>query len=166
MNEQVLDAPRYELKEVIGSGTWGDVYSAKDTALDQEVAIKVLNPTPTARKQMLERNLTPFEAMSKEGGLSACSYVVPRSFELDGNGKYYIEGHGESTILVMQNGYSVFKISNSQFCKITNIKIDASGENGITPAIFVNEVENFLNDHIDNYDPSKVIIIEVLDKDE
>ena len=88
---RVLNTQRYEIDRQVGRGTWGAVYSGKDTVLDEEVAIKVLDPTDLAREQMEYRNLTSFEALRKEGkGLAACSHVVPRRFEIDNNGTPFI----------------------------------------------------------------------------
>jgi serine/threonine protein kinase len=88
--DDVLSTRRYEIDKVLGKGTWGTVYGAKDTATGQRVALKILTPTETAREQMRERNLTPFDAMRKEGDLAACAHIVPRSFEVDEDGTPYI----------------------------------------------------------------------------
>ena len=85
-----LATSRFTLFEKAGSGCWGDVYRARDNATAEEVAVKVLNPTELAQKQMKERNLSPFEAMRNEAGMAACSHVVPRSFEIDEEGKPFI----------------------------------------------------------------------------
>ena len=66
---KIINHPRYDLGEIIGQGTWGNVYDATDTATGENVALKALNPTPLAREQMKQRHLTPFEAMRKEGGI-------------------------------------------------------------------------------------------------
>ena len=39
---------------------------------------------------MKHRNLTPLKAMAKEAGLAACANIVPRSLELDSNGRPFI----------------------------------------------------------------------------
>ncbi len=87
----VLKHPRYTLTgRVLGQGTWGTIYEAEDNSLGERVAVKVLTPTAQARKQMKERQLTPFEAMKNEGGLAACAHIVPRAFEIDSEGVPFI----------------------------------------------------------------------------
>ncbi len=86
----ILDTNRYTLRYRIGKGCWGDVYEAVDNALGQIIAIKVLNPNETAKRQMQERNLSSFEAIAKEAGLAACSRIVPRSFDIDKNDTPFI----------------------------------------------------------------------------
>lgn len=91
--ESIIVSERYKITEEkpIGRGFWGVVYRAKDTLQDEEVAIKVLNPTEIANQQMRERQLNEFEVMRKEAGRrAACGNVVPRDFELDKNGKPFI----------------------------------------------------------------------------
>jgi serine/threonine protein kinase len=87
----VIDSSRYEIKYPIGRGCWGAVYSAYDHILEEEVAIKILDPSDVAKEQMKHRNLDAFKAMTKEGGkLRACANVVPRTFELDNRGIPFI----------------------------------------------------------------------------
>ena len=81
---------RYKLIEEVGRGTWGRVYRAKDPALGNVVAIKVLEPTETALEQMEHRRITPFSAIANETLFEACSNVVPRNFEIDNNGRPFI----------------------------------------------------------------------------
>ena len=92
-----VDAPiysdRYELLGQAGRGCWGVVYKAMDNEAgeDKFVAIKVHDPTDTARKQMVERELTLLDAVKKEGKeLKACANVVPRKIEKDLNGRHFI----------------------------------------------------------------------------
>ncbi len=85
-----LKTDRYELLGELGRGAWGVVYEANDKVMGKKVAIKILEPSELARKQMKERNLDDFKAMQKEWALAPCANVVPRSFESDGEGKPYI----------------------------------------------------------------------------
>lgn len=87
----VLEQDRYKIGKEIGRGTWGKVYSAKDSFTGDEVAIKVLEPTETAREQMAHRNLDEIKAMQNESRrLAACSHVVPGFLEKDNNDKPFI----------------------------------------------------------------------------
>jgi serine/threonine protein kinase len=86
----VLDTKRYKIHGIYGRGTWGTVYKAKDGATGEEVALKVLTPNELAKQQLVDRKITPFEAMRKEGDLSPCAYVVPRAFEVDEAGTPFI----------------------------------------------------------------------------
>jgi serine/threonine protein kinase len=88
--EEIIDSPRYELITETGRGTWGVVYRAKDIATGKIVAIKILEPTETAQKQMEHRQITPFSAIANEDWFEACSNVVPRRFEIDNNGRPFI----------------------------------------------------------------------------
>ena len=89
-SRKIVATSRFTVYELVGKGSWGNVYRARDNATTQEIAIKVLNPTELAKKQMKERNMSPFEAMKNEAGIAACSHVVPRSFEIDENGMPFI----------------------------------------------------------------------------
>jgi len=93
--DDVLKTNRYKLICHIGRGTWGRIYEAEDKYhANSQVAIKVLDPTETARKQMKERNIDAFKAMRKEAAPSTLSEkyenIVPRSFEIDHNGRPFI----------------------------------------------------------------------------
>lgn len=89
--EGIIDHPRYKpTGRILGKGTWGTVYEAEDNAAGGTVAIKVLTPTPLAEEQMRHRQLTPWEVMSHEGDLAPCANIVPRSFEIDNQGKPFI----------------------------------------------------------------------------
>jgi serine/threonine protein kinase len=87
----VLDTKRYELLMFAGKGCWGDVYKARDRATGETVALKVLNPSEVAKRQMEENKLTPFSSITKESGLAACRHVVPSSYEIDEKGTPYVK---------------------------------------------------------------------------
>jgi len=91
----VYEDVRDYFKRVQGSeprkGDWGKVYRARNNATGQEVAIKVLDPSDAALRRMREGGFTPFEAIAKEGGLDASSYLVPRSFQVDEDNLPFIE---------------------------------------------------------------------------
>ncbi len=88
---KMIDSPRYvPTGSVLGRGTWGVVIEARDTATGEMAALKVLQPTETARAQMRSRKITPFEALRNEGDLSPCANIVPRTFEIDSRGTPFI----------------------------------------------------------------------------
>ena len=68
IDTEVLNTKRYEVGKPVGRGTWGVVYGGVDTFMDEDVAIKVLDPTNTAMEQMGQRNIDSLKAMKKEGG--------------------------------------------------------------------------------------------------
>jgi serine/threonine protein kinase len=88
--EGILNTTRYELQRELGRGAWGIVYEAYDNATGGIVAIKVLNLTPLAERQLEHRKLTPFSAIAKEDLLVACAHVVPRRFEVDEKGRPFV----------------------------------------------------------------------------
>ncbi|MEI6849691.1 MAG: protein kinase [archaeon] len=90
--ESILSSSQYKLGREIGRGTWGRVYSAEDTLTGQnDLAIKLLEPTALAREQMAQRNLTELKAVTNESRrFAACSNVVPGEIDLDDNGKPFI----------------------------------------------------------------------------
>ncbi len=88
--DTIIDHPGYTIIDFLGQGSWGSVYRAKDNVRGGFVALKVLNPKATAREKMKHRQLTPFEVLQNEGDLAACSYVVPRTFEIDNRGTPFI----------------------------------------------------------------------------
>jgi len=91
LESRVIEHGRYSVGVFIGRGNWGCVYEGIDIYTNEKVAIKVLNPTEDALRQMRERGLDYFEAMKKEcAELKACSNIVPRKFEIDSNGKPFI----------------------------------------------------------------------------
>ncbi len=93
VSSDYFSSDRYALLEQAGRGCWGVVYKALDNEAgeDKLVAIKVHEPNDTARRQMVERELTLLDAVKKEGKeLKACANVVPRKIEKDRNGRYFI----------------------------------------------------------------------------
>lgn len=89
--EGVLRTARYEIEDVLGQGTWGTVYRAKDSITGKPVALKVLTPSALAREQMTQRGQTPQSVLMNEGGdLHACARIVPRTLEVDENGIYFL----------------------------------------------------------------------------
>ena len=134
--EEITESPirsaRYEVMELIGRGTWGAVYSTRDTLLDRFVAIKVLDPNPVAHQQMLDRNVDALRVIQNEGDLLAgCANIVPRKLEVDENGKPFlvmplyhtfldqIIGEKDPQRLSVQNGLSYTRVMN-YLCGIAN----------------------------------------------
>jgi serine/threonine protein kinase len=77
---------RYEIKSLIGAGGMGEVYLARDTQLDREVALKVLAPEIAADAQRLQRFLQEARAASKlKGAHAAHIYDVGEA-----DGTYFI----------------------------------------------------------------------------
>lgn len=90
-NGKKINSARYTILEEVGQGCWGVVYLAKDRHLGQNVAIKAMDPTEIARKQMKERGIDELRAVEKEAGkLAACSNVVPRRLEFDDDGTPFL----------------------------------------------------------------------------
>ena len=88
-----FSSDRYELKEIIGGGCWGVVCRGYDNELEKEIAIKLIAPDETGKKQMEERNIDLEKAAKKEAEqieLAACANIVPRKFELDDNKNPFI----------------------------------------------------------------------------
>jgi len=48
-------ADRYEIIEELGKGGMGKVYRVEDTALKQEIALKLIKPEISADKKIIER---------------------------------------------------------------------------------------------------------------
>lgn len=83
-----ISSDRYVLGKKIGQGAWGKVYHAEDRLTGQnDLAIKVLAPTPLAQKQMEYRNLDAMRAIANESRrLTACSHIVPGAIDIDDDG--------------------------------------------------------------------------------
>ena len=62
-------ADRYEIREPLGSGGSGEVYRARDTKTDQQVAVKVLFPGPGAEQQRerLAREIRVLKSLNHPG---------------------------------------------------------------------------------------------------
>lgn len=91
--EEVINSTRYTLTGFLGRGCWGSVYSAKDNETGKDVAIKIIDPTDTALRQIIERDIDIKDALIKEGAqaeLKPTSNVVPRKFEKDKKGTNFI----------------------------------------------------------------------------
>jgi len=56
---------KYELTELIGRGSFGVVYTARDTELDREVALKILNPSHHGDGDALHRFLCEARAAAR-----------------------------------------------------------------------------------------------------
>jgi serine/threonine protein kinase len=46
---------RYQIKELLGSGSFGDVYLGLDPVLERHAAIKVLDPVIAREREAVER---------------------------------------------------------------------------------------------------------------
>jgi len=56
---------KYELREKLGMGTFGLVFTARDTELDRDVALKVLNPAHITNRDVLLRFLQEARASAR-----------------------------------------------------------------------------------------------------
>ncbi|HSK05195.1 MAG TPA: serine/threonine-protein kinase [Kofleriaceae bacterium] len=56
---------KYELTGQIGHGSFGDVYTARDTELDREVALKILNPSHHGDEEAMHRFLREARAAAR-----------------------------------------------------------------------------------------------------
>jgi serine/threonine-protein kinase len=56
---------KYELRQKLGMGTFGLVFSAHDTDLDRDVALKVLNPTHVTNRDVVQRFLQEARASAR-----------------------------------------------------------------------------------------------------
>ena len=89
--EGILNSDRYNPRKLLGRGTWGAVYECEDSLTGDNVAVKVLEPTDEARKQMEHRRLDVNKVMMHEAvKLSACPGIVPRVYDVDKDGKPHI----------------------------------------------------------------------------
>ena len=67
----VVVAGKYRLQELIGEGTFGAVYKAEHVDLEQEVAVKVLQPSVTSNDESLKR--------FRQEGVAACRVRHPNA---------------------------------------------------------------------------------------
>jgi serine/threonine protein kinase len=87
----IIGHPDYKVEKFLGEGAWGQVYKAEHLPTESTVAIKVIDPTELAKRQMDDRELDLEEIMKKERGvLAACRSVVPRYLEHDLRDKPFI----------------------------------------------------------------------------
>ncbi len=56
---------KYELREKLGMGTFGLVFAARDSDLDRDVAIKVLNPAHITNRDLVQRFLQEARASAR-----------------------------------------------------------------------------------------------------
>jgi serine/threonine protein kinase len=56
---------KYELRDKLGRGAFGVVFTARDPSLDREVAIKVLRPTHRANQEIVQRFLQEARATAR-----------------------------------------------------------------------------------------------------
>jgi serine/threonine protein kinase len=73
----------YEILTLIGSGGMGDVYRARDTRLDRDVAMKVLPAQTTADPERLLRFDSVINSLGKLGKVR----VVPRGVAFRARGR-------------------------------------------------------------------------------
>ena len=90
----------YEILEKLGEGGMGEVWLARDTRLDREVAIKVLSPEVAADPERLERFRREAKAVA---ALNHPNIVTIHSVEEDGDVPFftmeYVEGETLSRII-------------------------------------------------------------------
>ena len=65
MRHEVARIGKYELEEKIGQGSFGVVYTARDTELDREIALKILNPSHHGDREALHRFLREARAAAR-----------------------------------------------------------------------------------------------------
>jgi serine/threonine-protein kinase len=90
----------YEILEKLGEGGMGEVWLARDTRLDREVAIKVLSPEVAADPERLERFRREAKAVA---ALNHPNIITIHSVEEDGDVPFftmeYVEGETLSRII-------------------------------------------------------------------
>ncbi len=69
----------YTVSGLIGQGGMGEVYQARDTKLDRDVALKVLPEAFTADPDRLARFEREAKVLAPVAGLVGCGYVPWRS---------------------------------------------------------------------------------------
>ena len=120
----------YEIIEKLGQGGMGEVWLARDTRLDREVAIKVLSPEVAANPQRLERFRREAKAVA---ALNHPNIVTIHSVEEDGAAPFftmeYVDGVTLSQIIPSQG------LGTGRFLDFAIPIVDAvsvAHENGIT----------------------------------
>jgi serine/threonine-protein kinase len=63
--EPVTHIGKYEVGRKLGQGGFGEIYAARDTGLDREVAVKVLRSEHTQRPQLVQRFLQEARAAAR-----------------------------------------------------------------------------------------------------
>ena len=86
----------YEILEKLGEGGMGEVWLARDTRLDREVAIKVLSPEVAADPERLERFRREAKAVA---ALNHPNIVIIHSVEEDGDVPFFTMEHVEGETL-------------------------------------------------------------------
>jgi serine/threonine protein kinase len=74
MDSKYLVGNRYWLKDLIGSGSFGDVYRAFDQKSNKHVAVKVEKPGP--KYSTLEHEVKILKALRDTKGFPACKGIV------------------------------------------------------------------------------------------
>ena len=63
----------FEIGERLGAGGMGEVYRARDIRLDRTVALKVVRPSPSPRREWIERFMREARAISRLNHPHICS---------------------------------------------------------------------------------------------
>ncbi|MDH3814072.1 MAG: protein kinase [Acidobacteriota bacterium] len=120
----------YEILEKLGEGGMGEVWLARDTRLDREVAIKVLSPEVAADPERLERFRREAKAVA---ALNHPNIVTIHSVEEENDVPFftmeYVEGETLSRI-IPKEGLDPLRFLNLAI-PITDA-VSAAHENGIT----------------------------------
>jgi serine/threonine-protein kinase len=85
---------KYELTGTLGHGSFGDVYTARDTELDREVALKILNPSHHGDAEAMHRFLREARA--------AARIAHPGIVTVHDCGRYAPEGGNELAYIAME----------------------------------------------------------------
>src|SRR5437773_11451626 len=77
--------PKYEVRRVVGSGGFADVYEVWDKDLERRLAVKVLRPDVAWTAGMIER----FQRETRAGARLEHANILPIHFVSDGEGLVY-----------------------------------------------------------------------------